>query len=219
MKAHEGNKFYIRADIKGFFSSVTRNKVISSLKKAGLYYNKAKEIADVSTILSRDIAAKHVLPFGFVQSPLLASVALDESALGEFVARAFPSITKTVYADDILFSGNDEASLREVYENLTSKFEEANFALNTDKSHGPQVKTQAFNVEMVQNSLKIGKDRYDNFIDEMKKDNKARAEAIAGYVKTINEQQYEELIEVWNETQEVLAARSRTKTPKKHASS
>lgn len=198
LKAHESSTFFARADIKGFFSSVTNNKIISSLKKIGIYYTRAKEIAEASTILSRDTPRKHVLPFGFVQSSLLASIALNNSALGIYLANTFPDVIKTVYADDIILSSNDETKVGEIYSVLQRKFHYSSFILNAEKSHAAQRKTHAFNVEMFQNSLQIEEKKFDKFIDEMRFENTARAVSIASYVRTINPTQSDFLLDTLN---------------------
>jgi len=189
LKAHQGKKFFIRADIRSFFPSVSRNKIVSALKKTGMYFDRAKEIADISTVISKDAPRKKILPFGFVQSPILASIALNKSAVGKFFDQAAPDVVRTVYADDILYSSNNKAVLENVYLDLRKGLVNAGFDINENKSHGPLAQTCAFNVDLSENPLKISDPRYREFVEEMYGENRHRSEAMAYYVRTINPEQ------------------------------
>jgi hypothetical protein len=197
LKAHQNKKFYVRADIKRFFSSISRNRIVSSLKKTGLFYKRSKEIADTSTVMSKETPHKKVLPFGFVQSPILASIALDHSAVGKFLRSDIVGVTRTVYADDFLYSSDDKEILQKTYLDLQKSISQSGFAINNGKSHAPQEQTCIFNVDITKNSLKISDSRYQEFTDEMFGMNRLRSEAIAHYVRTINLEQSNKLLSLF----------------------
>jgi hypothetical protein len=61
----------------------------------------------MSTVPFRPVGAdktSFVLPFGFVQSPLMAGLCLANSKLGATLARLAKKFTVTVYVDDIVIS-------------------------------------------------------------------------------------------------------------------
>src|SRR3546814_16029305 len=62
-----------------------------------------------STVDKRPPHRAFSLPFGFVQSPIVASVVLAQSALGGAIRRlSRDGMTITVYVDDITLSGPNE---------------------------------------------------------------------------------------------------------------
>ena len=75
LKRHLGNDLFIRADIKQFFNQVNRSKVTRALKSFTRNYLESRDIACESTVRKPDGAANEfILPFGFVQSPIIASL-------------------------------------------------------------------------------------------------------------------------------------------------
>jgi hypothetical protein len=80
LSSHVGNYIFARLDIQNFFGSINRTRVTRCLtSKFG--YKQAREWANASTVVDRDTKRSFV-PFGFVQSPIVASLCLSESALG-----------------------------------------------------------------------------------------------------------------------------------------
>ena len=76
-----------------------------------------------------------MLPFGFIQSAILASICLDKSSLGIFLKRIKrdKSLSLSVYMDDILISSNDQQRLIEVTAELKSYFSKSHWVSNTGK--------------------------------------------------------------------------------------
>jgi len=78
--SHLENKFFVHLDIQNFFGQVSATRVTRWLKPL-VGYEKAREFAKASTV-AHPVHGGTMLPFGFVQSPLLASLCLFHSALG-----------------------------------------------------------------------------------------------------------------------------------------
>ena len=81
IKAHQNNKYFCKIDISNFFTNIRKNRVLRSLKKIKFSPNSARHISEWSTVNSKDDRLLRILPYGFVQSQLIASVCLDCSAL------------------------------------------------------------------------------------------------------------------------------------------
>ena len=107
LEAHLPNRIFATLDISGFFDSVTRSKIHRALRGIGLRHEPAWEIAQRSTVEKNKDRGDFSLPYGFVQSPILASLALDKSGLG----RAMSAVARsnhtrlTCYVDDVILSG------------------------------------------------------------------------------------------------------------------
>src|SRR3546814_2308894 len=96
-------------DLRRFFDQIARTKVHRALKVIGLPHTDAWEMACDSTVDKRPPHRAFSLPFGFVQSPIVASVVLAQSALGGAIRRlSRDGMTITVYVDDITLSGPNE---------------------------------------------------------------------------------------------------------------
>src|SRR3546814_19570388 len=74
-------------DLRRFFDQIARTKVHRALKVTGLPHTDAWEMACDSTVDKRPPHRAFSLPFGFVQSPIVASVVLAQSALGGAIRR------------------------------------------------------------------------------------------------------------------------------------
>lgn len=82
VKRHLASRYLCCIDIENFFTSINRSRVTRALKKY-FGYEAAREFTKDSVIrLIADSSSRYILPFGFLQSPIIASICLDESALG-----------------------------------------------------------------------------------------------------------------------------------------
>jgi hypothetical protein len=84
---HLNNNYFFRIDLKNFFYSIGRNRISRLLRQLHFPGN-SRTYAEWSTVRNpyRE-GPNYVLPIGFRQSPLLASLALYDSAVasGEVV--------------------------------------------------------------------------------------------------------------------------------------
>lgn len=189
LKAHLGQSCFIHVDIKDFFGSINRSRVTRALK--GLYsYDEAREIANLSTVrIPENQERRFVLPYGFVQSTLLASVCLRKSALGNFLKRISmeDGVMVSVYVDDIVVSLRESGRSDEIFEDLKNTAMRSGFDLNENKEQRPAERINAFNIELSQNSLQILPERWLRFLDAMREsDNALRQQAILSYVDSVN---------------------------------
>lgn len=192
LKAHLARTTFLHLDIQDFFASVNRSRVTRCLTPF-FGYSLAREMANDSTVQHPENKGQYMLPYGFVQSPLLASLALANSALGTRLAKvaAEPAFTVSVYVDDIIVSADDPDALQECAGELEAAAAKAQFALNGAKQEGPAPSISAFNVELAHASLQMNAVRF----DEMKAvfaeptSSQSKKDGIRGYVRTINQAQ------------------------------
>jgi proteasome assembly chaperone (PAC2) family protein len=74
-----------------------------------------------------------------VQSPILASVCLDDSTLGEYIKACSNNaiLNISVYMDDIVISSNSIQELVKQMEYLKDAAKSSHFSLNTEKESLP----------------------------------------------------------------------------------
>ncbi|MGO7506950.1 reverse transcriptase domain-containing protein [Rhizobium johnstonii] len=107
-----------------------------------------------------------MLPYGFVQSPILATLVLAKSAIGIYLRGLPPTITVSVYMDDICLSGNGEADLQTAFEGLIAAVAEAGFTLNDEKTRPPAPQIDIFNCSLANGKTEVLQDRIDEFFSE-----------------------------------------------------
>lgn len=187
LKAHMKNSHFIHIDIASFFNSINRSRVTRCLK-AFFPYAHARALAIESTV-KHPKSKKYILPYGFVQSPIIASLCLNDSSLGGFLAKLSKrkDIVLSVYVDDIIISAENNQLLKEILDELKKHATKAGFQLNDEKEEGPSVKITAFNIELAKDSLKLTKDRLDHFYKSYSEAvTKNKRNGILGYVNSVN---------------------------------
>lgn len=197
VRIHQHSSYYLRADITKFFNSINRSRITRHLKKY-YPYNIAREIALNSTVpMTADGKTEYVLPFGFAQSQILASICLHESKLGRFlvlIAKNF-KLTVSVYVDDIIISGPDESVLQLVREKLITAANDSGLILNSEKLEGPAEQVTAFNIDLKNGSMSVSDKRMLAFkIALSTSQSENQKKAILGYVATVNPSQLKLLI-------------------------
>lgn len=159
---HRKNTFFCRVDIERFFYSIRRNRVKRVLRDIGV--RKAEEFAKWSTVKNPYEGGGYVLPYGFIQSPILATLVLVSSAVGSYLRGLDANaITVSVYMDDICLSSNDEAALWEAFEGLKKAAAAAGFALNADKTRPPARLIDIFNCSLQNGTTEVLPDRIAEF--------------------------------------------------------
>jgi len=109
LKSHIKNTYFLRLDIENFFGSINRSRITRTLKPY-FGYETAREIAINSTVVIPDSSPKkYMLPFGFIQSPILASICLEKSSLGKFCNTLLgkSGVTVTIYMENEFLSAYD----------------------------------------------------------------------------------------------------------------
>lgn len=199
IKRHLGNNLFIRADIKQFFNQVNRSKATRALYSIIGDYDQAREIACESVVAKPDSENREwILPFGFVQSPIIASLCLNKSALGSYLNKLEGNGFKvSVYMDDIIISTSlcYEAA-EEILDTLRQKAARSKFDLNPDKTVGPAEQITAFNIQLTNGSIEITDERLSDFeVSLMNTGNKYVIDGILGYVRTVCPEQARDLEE------------------------
>jgi len=191
LKDHMPNSVFVHLDIKNFFNSISKTRVTRVLKSL-VGYEKARQWANFSTVSHTTNGVKaSILPFGFVQSPIVASLCLYKSALGAALASLDSKGVKvSVYMDDIVLSADDSAILLSIVEDLKRLAVISGFNLNPTKEEGPAEQITAFNILLKNESVAVTPERWDNFavaLANAKSEHERRG--ILGYVRTVSEAQ------------------------------
>lgn len=163
---HRPNRFFFRIDLKNFFYSISRNRISHMLRQLG--FHSAREYAAWSTVRNPyNEGPKYVLPIGFKQSPLLASLALWHSAIASSIEEAADrGIVVSVYFDDLIGSSNDENELRITYQGILEACVQANLMANEAKLIEPAEAIIAFNCHLTHGQTNVTDERIEKFIEE-----------------------------------------------------
>lgn len=165
LHAHRANRFFARIDLKNFFYSVGRNRVRAALKSIGINQADAERYAKWSTVKNPYQEPPYALPYGFPQSPLLASLVLRQSALGAAIEQLHAGIVRSVYLDDIAISGGDLDELRHAFQIVCAAAIEANFTVNQDKVREPAPTIDLFNCDLIEGHTTVREERVALFYD------------------------------------------------------
>lgn len=193
LRRHKHDRFFARLDIENFFGSITRNKIHRALKSIGLSFADAEAISHRSSV---QYQGSRFLPFGYVQSPILASLVLNKSALGVALRTLGPSgVFVSVFMDDILISHPDSIdAVSEACATIEAAASEARFVISEIKRQGPSEDISAFNINLAHEFLAIHPDRFENFEQRIRAMGRCPStEGILGYVEAVNDEQFEYL--------------------------
>ena len=186
-------------DISNFFGSVTKNKIVRALK---LYfeYDLALEYASNSVVRNKAVTGggpKYVLPFGFIQSTMLAALVLDRSCLGHCLRRLSRNkkIMISVYVDDIIISSTDKCLLEDATKEVLSAIKKSNFTINSDKSQETQQAITVFNIDLDSFSMQLTEERFELFKEKIhqNRSNKSVVSGMFNYLSLVSEEQLKEL--------------------------
>lgn len=196
LKAHLHNRCFTTLDISGFFDSVTRSKIYRALRSIGIDYRKAWDIARESTVEKTTRRSDFSLPYGFIQSPVLASLALDRSALGrEMKVLARSNHTRlSCYVDDVVLSGVEEDAVESGRLALIEAAGRSNFIINAIKSQRPGPEITVFKIVLSNGEMALTDDRMLAFESDLMQATPSAAAAIFGYVRSVNRSQADRLI-------------------------
>jgi hypothetical protein len=154
LHAHLNNHIFFKIDIQNFYYSIARMRVTRALRQWG--YPGANTFAVWSCVRNPLPGPKHALPIGFVQSPLLASLALMKSEVADAIERArAKGICISVYLDDFIGSHDNEALLTAAYEDIRDTCVAAGFIPNPGKLVSPQAAITAFNCDLTNGSAEV----------------------------------------------------------------
>ena len=187
LRPHARNSYRASIDLRSFFSNVTRSKVTRSLQSVGKTNKESYSIAEFSCVHH---LGRKFLPFGFVQSMALATLALENSALGSTLRSIRASgVYVSVYVDDILLSHNCFATLEEVYARVVDAAIKSNFEVAADKCESPSPTLQSFNIKLDGVEMSVSAERLVQFEEAYRIGSEKTRKAILDYVTVVNTRQ------------------------------
>ncbi|WP_162199241.1 reverse transcriptase domain-containing protein [Aurantiacibacter gangjinensis] len=193
-RLHKDQPWIASMDLKRFFEQISRSRVQRSLLRIGMAHADAYEMACDSVVDKAPPNREFSIPFGFVQSPILASLALAHSALGTELDRIRRSgLRVSVYVDDITISGDDNASLVESMAALDHAARTSNFELSDQKTQGPASEVTSFNIRFGSGRMEIIEDRMAEFEAAIRYGSEWVIGGVLGYVGAVNEGQADAL--------------------------
>ena len=129
---HRPNNYFAKFDLENFFYSIAKNRVSRCLKSIGI--KNYREHAKISSVKNPyNATPSYVLPYGFVQSPLLATLVLSQSSLGQYLESIANKITVSVYVDDIILSSDDKSLLSKAFARSLSEVKPSSFGVASGK--------------------------------------------------------------------------------------
>lgn len=179
------SQYFFNIDISSFFDAINRSRVTRTIKPY-TGYSIAREIARSSTIKVGEVFS---LPYGFIQSPLLASMCLSHSHLGNLLSHLDHrhDFQVSVYMDDIIVSGHCIESLNKTYIAVRDATIKSGFQINETKAHTPSQSCKSFNIQFSKTIMQITDERMAKFINAYHSaDNQHQRQGILTYVGTVN---------------------------------
>lgn len=191
LRQQSTDTYFARLDLKSFFGSIKKNRITRNLNALLSDHVAARQAAVMSTVPDPMAESGYVLPFGFVQSPLIASLCLSTSKLGRALAELDGSIRKLVYVDDILISTSSPIEALELaYNALRDAATASGFVINEEKSRPPASNSVVFNIEISQESIALTQERLTKFAETICATSNANAvRSIVSYVASVSAEQ------------------------------
>ncbi|RWL92652.1 MAG: hypothetical protein EOR68_25700 [Mesorhizobium sp.] len=184
LRLHQNSAFFSRFDIMNFFGQVTRTRVARSLREVGFKPKRAFNIAHDS-VVPED--GRKILPYGFRQSPVLATLALERSHLGsELKKLSDAGFLVSVYMDDILISGEFKDVLEEASEAIATAAAFAGFPLSSEKRSIAMAGVDSFNCHIEAADITVLDERMDKFVVDHRSKNDAGQQAIEKYIGAVS---------------------------------
>jgi hypothetical protein len=186
LHAHRVKRYFARLDIENFFYTVGRNRVARVLRD--LSVDRHEFYARWSSVKNPYGQPSYALPYGFVQSPLLASIVLSRSAVGQVLRELSEKVLVSVYVDDIAISGNNRRVLERSYNKLRRMLHASGFIVNENKSCTVTNQLGLFNCDLAHKRDEVTDARIEEFYaEERPARSQASFEAYCEAVKSGNE--------------------------------
>lgn len=191
LRVHCGNAELASRDLKAFYGAVTRTKIARSLRRIGFGHRQAFDMASDSVV---DIGGRRCLPFGYVQSTLLATLALEHSLLGRFLVSAGNyGVRASVYVDDMIVSAPSTEAIETFMTLLDDAAVKSGFAFNPSKSANSHGSIQSFNILLTGNELRITDERMQLLRIKCASANPNVFAGVKKYVNAVNQKQVSQL--------------------------
>jgi hypothetical protein len=161
LHAHRSNQYFSRIDLSNFFYTIGRNRITRALRDAGI--SRAIHFSKWSTVKNPYPGPSYALPYGFVQSPILASLVLQQSEVTSYLDLLPGNVCKSVYVDDITLSSNSLEELNKAHEGLLNAVDTSGFATNPAKLIAPRSEITVFNCGLQSGKTAVTADRIAEF--------------------------------------------------------
>jgi hypothetical protein len=164
LHAHRAHHFFARLDIRRFFYGISRSRVRRAL--AGIGIGRALHYAKWSCVKNPYGNPAYALPYGFIQSPVLATLVLMESGVGDFLraVSAQAKVLPTVYMDDISLSSDDLDALQTAFDGVLVELNNAGFEVSPNKTRRPGAAMDLFNCDLSHGQTRVSDDRINAFL-------------------------------------------------------
>lgn len=162
--SHLDDLYFYKFDLQNFFSQINKSKITRALTPI-VGYKSAREITTESTVKNPDYNSENnmfILPYGFIQSPIIASIALHSSILGKYIQVLTESFNVSIYMDDIIISSRHPIDPKIVTE-LDWYSRLAKLPIQHTKTQGPSGKITVFNIDLSYKSLIVTPKRLNQF--------------------------------------------------------
>ncbi|KPP82832.1 MAG: hypothetical protein HLUCCA04_01825 [Oceanicaulis sp. HLUCCA04] len=179
--SHRDGLFFAKIDIANFFYSVSRRRVQSALARIGL--DSPRFFAKWSAVKNPYGLPEFAIPYGFVQSPILASLVFYFSETANFIRSAIGDINISVYVDDISISSKCEISVAQAYAEINRLLPEDGFQINDQKLAPPAADIVLFNCELKNQLAEVQEARIAKFFSVER--SPAAEEAFAAYCASV----------------------------------
>ncbi|MBE0577991.1 reverse transcriptase domain-containing protein [Devosia sp.] len=190
LRLHTQSSFFSRFDLENFYGNVIRSKVTRSLRSLGFGSRQAFDWATESVVVQ---GSRKALPQGFVQSPILATLALERSALGLALIGLSNAVRVSVYMDDIILSAGTKEEVLEASSKLMQAANEAEYPLASSKKALAEYGIQAFNCNLQFGHMALTEGRMADFANQWLEGSPYAKSAIDRYVSIINPADLERL--------------------------
>lgn len=191
MKVHVGHSCLASVDLTQFFPSVTRTMVARSLRKLVYPDRKAFNTAMESCVVA---GGQKFLPYGFPQSMCLATLVVENSALGSTLKSAVAAgVSVSMFVDDIIISANNDDLVVEYFEKIQVSARDSGFQVSASKVTPPGDEVASFNCR-VSDSIELLPQRIERFKEQLQFASDPGKAAILRYVSGLNQQQHDELL-------------------------
>ncbi|NML93048.1 reverse transcriptase domain-containing protein [Novosphingobium olei] len=194
-RLHSGAPWVASVDLQRFFDQITRQRVHRSLKRLRFSHADAWDMACDSTVDKKPPRRHFSIPFGFVQSPLLSSLVLSHSALGQAIRKLRQQgSTVTVYMDDITLSGDSEHAVQAALGTLQQAADASRFSFNPTKVQPPGASVTNFNIAFGSGSMLVTDKRMKAFKEAFTSGSANEQMGIYGYVWSVDTDQADDLL-------------------------
>jgi hypothetical protein len=184
---HIQNRFFFRIDVRRFFYSIRRNRVAGALRYFGI--SDARDRAKWSCVANPYSDGGYVLPIGFVQSPMLASLVVMKSPVADAIEEARNrGAFVSMYFDDFIGSALEIELLREVFARFLNACERAALPINGAKLVEPSPMATAFNCELREGYSAVEAERVARFYSEER--STASTDSFESYRKRVSEKNF-----------------------------